>query len=126
MQPTCSNMFQNDNITNDFIHGLVNDQGFEDMAISMVIKMCFGLLNAFVKFKIGGSNQSFFSKDRHFSILCTYNNAYSFIHVHINIKRHVHIFPDRFILRKSNTCLTFNVHCISHCTSKHECSVCHP
>jgi len=34
-------MFQNDNITNDLIHGLVNDQGFEDMAISRVIKMCF-------------------------------------------------------------------------------------
>jgi len=32
----CSNMFQNDNVTNDLIHGLVNDNGFEDTAISRV------------------------------------------------------------------------------------------
>ena len=36
LQPTCSNMFQNDNVTNDLIHGLVNDHGFEDTAISRV------------------------------------------------------------------------------------------
>ena len=29
-------MFQNDNVTNDLIHGLVNDNGFEDTAISRV------------------------------------------------------------------------------------------
>jgi len=35
----------------------------------------FGLLNAFVKFKINGSNQIIFSEDRHFSIPFTYNNV---------------------------------------------------
>jgi len=30
MQPTCSNMFQNDNVTTDLTYGLVNDHGFED------------------------------------------------------------------------------------------------
>jgi len=29
-------MFQNDNVTNDLIHGLVNDHGFEDTTISSV------------------------------------------------------------------------------------------
>ena len=33
MQPTCSHMFQNDNVTNALLHGLVNDNGFEDTAI---------------------------------------------------------------------------------------------
>ena len=36
MRPTFSNMFQNDNVANDLIHGLVNDHGFEDTAISRV------------------------------------------------------------------------------------------
>ena len=36
MRPTFSNMFQNDNVTNDLIHGLVNDHGFEDMVLSSV------------------------------------------------------------------------------------------
>ena len=31
-------MFQNDIVTNAFIHGLVNDHGFEDTAISRVNK----------------------------------------------------------------------------------------
>ena len=36
MRPTFSNMFQNDNVANDLIHGLVNDHGFEDMVLSSV------------------------------------------------------------------------------------------
>ena len=60
--------------------------------------MCVGHINAFVKFKTDDSNPISFSEDRHFSIPCTYNNVYNFIHVHINVKN------------KSNTCLTFNVH----------------
>ena len=36
MRPTFSNMFQNDNVTNDLIHGLVNDHGVEDMVLSSV------------------------------------------------------------------------------------------
>ena len=47
------------------------------------------------------------------------------LNVHINVKKHVDIFPDRCIWQKYNTFLTFNV-CISHFTSKHEDSVCHP
>ena len=29
-------MFQNDNVTNALIHGLVNDHGFEDTTISRI------------------------------------------------------------------------------------------
>ena len=45
MQPTCSNMFQNDNGTNDLRHGLVNDHDFEDTAISRVNKIYTTFLN---------------------------------------------------------------------------------
>ena len=38
MQPTSSNMFQNDNVTNDLIYGLLNDHRFEDTAISRITK----------------------------------------------------------------------------------------
>jgi len=38
MQPTSSNMFQNDNVTNDLIYRLVNDHRFEDTAISRIKK----------------------------------------------------------------------------------------
>ena len=44
MQPTCSKMFQNDNVTNVLINGLVNDYGFEDTTISRV-KLYTTLLN---------------------------------------------------------------------------------
>ena len=54
--------------------------------------MCVGHINAFVKFKTDDSNPISFSEDRHFSIPYTYNNVYNFIHVHINVKKHVHIF----------------------------------
>ena len=40
MQPTCSNMFQNDNVTNDLIYGLVSEHSFKDTAISRVINIC--------------------------------------------------------------------------------------
>ena len=33
MKPTCSNMFQNYNVTNGLIYGVVNYHGFEDTAI---------------------------------------------------------------------------------------------
>ena len=45
MQPTCSKMLQNDNVTNVLIHGLVNDHGFEDTAISRVNKIFTTFLN---------------------------------------------------------------------------------
>ena len=45
MQQTCSNMFQNDNVTYDLIHRLVNDHGFEDTAISRVKKIYTTFLN---------------------------------------------------------------------------------
>ena len=45
MQPTCSNMFQNDNVTNDLIYRLVNDHGFEDTAISRVQQLFTTFLN---------------------------------------------------------------------------------
>ena len=37
MQTTCSNMFQNDNVTNGLIYGVVNYHGFEDTAIPRII-----------------------------------------------------------------------------------------
>ena len=36
MQPTCSNMFETNDVTNDLILGLVHEHGFEDGAISWV------------------------------------------------------------------------------------------
>ena len=38
-------MFQNDNVTNDLIHRLVNDNGFEDTAISRVKQIFTTFLN---------------------------------------------------------------------------------
>ena len=38
---SCSNMFQNDIVTNDLSNGLVNDHGFEDTAISRINKYNF-------------------------------------------------------------------------------------
>jgi len=38
-------MFQNGNVTNDLIHGLVNDHGFEDTAISRVKQIYGTFLN---------------------------------------------------------------------------------
>ena len=38
-------MFQNDNVTNDLRHGLVNYQGFEDTAISRVKQIYTTFLN---------------------------------------------------------------------------------
>jgi len=45
MTPACSNIFQNDNVPNAVIHGLVNDHGFEDTAISRVNKIFTTFLN---------------------------------------------------------------------------------
>ena len=45
MQPTCPNMFQTDNVTHALIHGLVNDHGFEDTAISRVKQLFTTILN---------------------------------------------------------------------------------
>ena len=33
---SCSNMFQNDNVINALIHGLLHDHGFKDTALSRV------------------------------------------------------------------------------------------
>ena len=45
MQQTCSNMFQNGNVTIVLIHGLVHDHGFEDTAISRVKQIYTTFLN---------------------------------------------------------------------------------
>ena len=45
LQPTYSNMFQNDNVTNALIHRLVNDHGFEDTEILRVKQLFTTFLN---------------------------------------------------------------------------------
>ena len=47
MQLTFSNMCQNDNVTNDLIHGRVNDHGFEDTAMSRVKTNIYHFLKQF-------------------------------------------------------------------------------
>ena len=97
-------MFQNDNVTTDLTYGLVNDQGFEDMAISRVIQMCFGLLNAFVKFKIGGSNQSFSPKTGIlayfvliimlivlYTFILTLKNMFIFFQIDLSYEKVIHV-----------------------------------
>ena len=60
--------------------------------------MCFGLLIALVKFKIGVSVQNFCLKTGILSYpACTYNNAYSLYTFLLTLKTCPYMFLDRFI-----------------------------